>query len=240
MLAPAQTALFTTSTPSLRPIIARPQILQTSSKLLFKTLTKIYSNLNFNTLDNKIFQNLIITQMVEPTNLSNINQILTKLKHYSMSLSTHKQTLHHCINNQYQKQLTKLCFTHTTNHNNISLILYDMTTLYFEANNKNNLRKVNYSKKHHIDPQIIIKLLVDQTKFPLKINCFKNNKTKKHTLLPIIDAFKTRHDIEHIIMVTNTKMLSTTNLTTLNTTGYKFVISSQITKTPIDLKSHFR
>jgi hypothetical protein len=47
-----------------------------------------------------------------------------------------------------------------------------VTTLYFEAENEDDLRKVGYSKERRIDPQIVVGLLVDRTGFPLEIGCF--------------------------------------------------------------------
>ena len=43
--------------------------------------------------------------------------------------------------------------------------MYDVTTLYFEAESEDDLRKVGYSKERRIDPQIVVGLLVDRTGF---------------------------------------------------------------------------
>ncbi|MCO6679240.1 hypothetical protein KJY99_11715, partial [Cutibacterium avidum] len=45
-------------------------------------------------------------------------------------------------------------------------MLYDVTTLYFEAENEDSLRKVGYSKERRVDPQIVVGLLVDRWGFP--------------------------------------------------------------------------
>ncbi len=44
-----------------------------------------------------------------------------------------------------------------------------MTTLYFEAEKEDDLRKVGYSKERRVDPQIVVGLLVDRHGFPLEI-----------------------------------------------------------------------
>ena len=48
-------------------------------------------------------------------------------------------------------------------------MLYDVTTLYFEADNEDSLRKVGYSKGRRVDPQIVVGLLVDREGFPLEV-----------------------------------------------------------------------
>ena len=78
----------------------------------------------------------------------------------------------------------------------MSLLLYDVTTLYFEAENEDDLRKVGYSKERRVDPQIVVGLLVDRTGFPLEISCFEGNTAETTTIVPIIKAFANRHDLE--------------------------------------------
>ncbi len=42
--------------------------------------------------------------------------------------------------------VAKACFEHASTRGDISLVLYDVTTLYFEAEKEDDLRKVGYSK----------------------------------------------------------------------------------------------
>ncbi len=116
-----------------------------------------------------------------------------------------------------------------------------MTTLYFEAENEDDLRKVGYSKERRIDPQIVVGLLVDRTGFPLEIGCFEGNTAETTTLVPIITAFAARHDLTDTPMVVaaDAGMLSASNLTALDEAGLGFIVGSRAVKAPIDLASHF-
>src|ERR1700757_3755938 len=75
----------------------------------------------------------------------------------------------------------------------LSLLLYDVTTLYFEAEFEDELRKVGYSKERRIDPQIVVGLLVDRTGFPLEIGCYEGNNAETTTIAPIITSFLQSH-----------------------------------------------
>src|SRR5699024_5648794 len=79
--------------------------------------------------------------------------------------------------------------------------LYDVTTLYFEAEHEDELRKVGYSKERRVDPQIVVGLLVDRAGFPLEIGCFEGNKAETRTLVPIIEQFQARHRIADTAVV---------------------------------------
>jgi hypothetical protein len=139
----------------------------------------------------------------------------------------------------YRDRVADLCFTHALSSGDVSLVLYDVTTLYFEAEKEDGLRKVGFSKERRVDPQIVVGLLVDRNGFPLEIGCFEGNKAEKLTIVPIIEAFHARHRIENMIIVADAGMLSAANLTTLDEAGFRFVVGSRQSKAPIDLASHF-
>jgi hypothetical protein len=120
------------------------------------------------------------------------------------------------------------------------LCLYDVTTLYFEAEHEDELRKVGYSKERRVDPQIIVGLLVDRAGFPLEIGCWEGNKAETTTMLPIIRQFQERHSIEAMVVVADAGMLSAGNLKDLHEAGLRFIVGSRVTKAPADLASHFR
>jgi len=97
----------------------------------------------------------------------------------------------------------------------VSLCLYDVTTLYFEAEHEDALRKVGYSKERRVDPQIVVGLLVDRHGFPLEIGCFEGDKAETLTIVPIAGQFATRHGIAGMVVVADAGMLSAANLTAL-------------------------
>ena len=187
---PAPATLYATDSPAAQRV-ARARVIRTSSAVLFDALAGVYASLGFEALDDAVFRDLVIARVVEPTSLSDVDRVLAELGRRSASLSTRKRTLRRCIDGQYRDQLARLCFTHAATHGDVSLCLYDVTTLYFEADNEDELRKVGYSKERRVDPQIVVGLLVDRQGFPLEIGCFEGNKAEKHTIVPIIEQFKT-------------------------------------------------
>jgi hypothetical protein len=155
------------------------------------------------------------------------------------SLSTRKRTLRRARADGYRDQIAAACFIHARSAGDISLVLYDVTTLYFEADKEDELRKVGYSKERRVDPQIVVGLLVDRCGFPLEIGCFEGNKAETLTIVPIVKAFQARHDIADMVVVADAGMLSATNLRDLDDAGLRFIVGSRVTKAPNDLASHF-
>ena len=91
------------------------------------------------------------------------------------SLRTMFRSLARCQQRGYRDVLATACFAHACTGGDVSLVLYDVTTLYFEAENEDDLRKVGFSKERRVDPQIVVGLLVDRAGFPLEIGCYEGN-----------------------------------------------------------------
>ena len=90
--------------------------------------------------------------------------------------------------------------------------LYDVTTLYFEAEKEDRLRKVGYSKERRVDPQIVVGHWSTVPGSRWRSAASEGNKAETTTILPIIQAFQQRHDLADMVVVADAGMLSATNL----------------------------
>lgn len=156
------------------------------------------------------------------------------------SLRTMFRSLTRAQERDYRAQVATCCFEHAAAAGDVSLCLYDVTTLYFEAEHEDELRKVGYSKERRVDPQIVVGLLVDRNGFPLEIGCFEGNKAETTTIVPIVTQFIARHNLADLVVVADAGMLSASNLKALDEAGLRFILGSRSTKAPGDLESHFR
>lgn len=102
------------------------------------------------------------------------------------------------------------------------------------------LRKVGSSKERRVDPQVVVGLLVDRGGFPLDIGCFAGNKAETATIIPILQACQSRHQLADMVVVADAGMLSATNLRELDQARLRFIVGSRVTKASADLASHFR
>lgn len=236
--APAQ-ELFTGG-PSTRRWVRRPHVLKTASGLLYDALAGVYADLGFDVVGDEVFRDLVIARVVEPTSLLDVDRVLGEMGRASASHSTRKRTLRRAHAGGYRDVVAAACFKHAVSAGDVSLVLYDVTTLYFEAEKEDALRKVGYSKERRVDPQIVVGLLVDRRGFPLEIGCFEGNKAETLTIVPIVKQFQVRHGVADMVVVADAGMLSSTNLRELDQAGLRFIVGSRVTKAPKDLESHFR
>ena len=238
--APAPLALFGTGARSMPVATSRAQVLRTCSRTLFDALAAVFDQLGFDVVGDGCFRDLVIARVVEPTSLVDADRVLADLSRSAASLSTRKRTLRRAQSGDYRAQIAAACFAHAATAGDVSLVLYDVTTLYFEAEKEDDLRKVGYSKERRVDPQIVVGLLVDRAGFPLEIGCFEGNKAETLTIVPIVKAFQARHDIAGMVVVADAGMLSATNLRELDEAGLGFIVGSRQTTAPLDLAGHYR
>lgn len=137
----------------------------------------------------------------------------------------------------YRDIITKRCVARATAQG-MSLLLYDVTTLYFEVQKEDNYRKPGMSKERRLEPQIVIGLLVDQQGFPLALHSFEGNTAETTTILPVIEDFKKQHGIHDITIVADAGMLSAKNLEALTTAGYTYIVGSRLRKIPYDISEY--
>jgi hypothetical protein len=233
--------LFAADTGSLAVVRDGPgRVVGTASRVLFDALAGVYADLGFDVLGDEVFRDLVIARVVEPTSLLDTGRVLTDLGQAPASYATMKRTLVRAGAKKYRDQVAAACFEHASTRGDISLVLYDVTTLYFEAEKEDDLRKVGYSKERRVDPQIVVGLLVDRGGFPLEIGCFEGNKAETTTIIPIVKAFQARHNLADMVVVADAGMLSSSNLRELDEANLRFIVGSKVTKAPKDLASHFR
>ncbi len=216
------------------------RVVSTDSRLLHETLAGVFTGLGFGVVEDAVFRDLVIARVVEPTSLLDTGRVLSDLGQTPASYATMKRVLGRAKTRGYRDRIATACFEHASRRGDISLILYDVTTLYFEAEKEDELRKVGYSKERRVDPQIVVGLLVDRRGFPLEIGCFEGNKAETLTIIPIVKQFQERHRLADMVVVADAGMLSAGNLRDLDDADLRFIVGSRVTKAPKDLESHFR
>jgi transposase len=210
---------------------------QSVSRLLFDTLLKQYNEIGFHYVHDDIFAYLCIARLVEPTSKLDSLRVLAELGITGLSKDQLYRCLKQIISKDYRKTIAEQCFSYA-NTSGISLVLYDVTTLYFEVQVEDDYRKPGMSKERRLEPQIIVGLLVDQNGFPLELHSFEGNTAETNTILPVIEAFKKQHKLSGITVVADAGMLSSKNLEALTNAGYTYIVGSRLHKIPYDIAEY--
>lgn len=210
---------------------------QSFSHLLFHVLKEQYQSLGFSKLDDEYFAYLCIARIVEPTSKLDSLRVLSDLGISNLSKDRLYRCLVRAVVKDYRTIISTACFNQAANQG-LRLVLYDVTTLYFEVQKEDGYRKSGLSKERRLEPQIIIGLLVNQDGFPLGLQSFEGNTAETKTILPVIEAFRIQHRLDTITVVADAAMLSLKNLEALSSAGYHYIVGSRLSKVPYDIAQY--
>lgn len=207
------------------------------SGLLYRILKAQYHKIGFYQLNDDELMYLCIARIVEPTSKIDSLRVLTDLGINGLNKDKLYRCLKRIIVQDYRSSISKLCFS-WANSQGITLVLYDVTTLYFEIQKEDNYRKPGLSKECRLEPQIIVGLLTNQDGFPLGLHSFEGNVAETNTLLPMLEHFKAQHGINTITVVADAAMLSAKNLQELSNAGYHYIVGSRMYKIPYEISEY--
>lgn len=112
---------------------------------------------------------------------------------------------------------------------NIGVLFYDVTTLHFESDYEDDLRKTGFSKEgRHKSPQIIPGLLVSTGGCPLAYSIHEGNKYEGHTMLPVVNEFVGKYRLKDFAVVADPGLMNSSNIAELESLGYKYIIGARI------------
>ncbi|MBF0300182.1 MAG: IS1634 family transposase [Oligoflexia bacterium] len=113
----------------------------------------------------------------------------------------------------------------------ISVVFYDVTTLYFESKNEDSLKKFGYSKDCKFgDVQVVAGALIDKTGRPLDYEIFSGNTYEGSTLTDFINRIKSKFNISEVIVVCDRGINSGENLTKILDAGegFNFIVGHRV------------
>ena len=195
---------------------------------------KLFDEIGFNAIEDEFFRYLVITRLVYPVSKLKTTDYLSKYNGVTVSIDSLYRYLDKA--HKYQvSQIQDIGFRHAMRitGGEIKVVFYDVTTLYFEAEDEDDLRRMGFSKDgKNQQPQIVLGLLVNETGYPLAYELFEGNKFEGHTLIPVIEAFKTRYGFKKLVVVADSGLMSSKNLEALITHNYEFIIGARIKGEP--------
>ena len=202
-------------------------------------LGKIYDEIGFGALNEFILRKLVLLRLSNPA--SKLRTVDLLYKYYSINIDEHKIYRYlDKLYNEQKEQIQQISYRHTLKILNgvINVVFYDVTTLYFQIDDEDEIRKRGFSKEgKHQNPQIVLGLLVSVDGYPLAFEIFEGNKFEGHTMLPVIDTFKEKYQLKKLVIVADSGLLSNQNIKELQEKGYEFILGARIKNENKEIKA---
>jgi transposase len=191
---------------------------------------RIYDYIGFATINEELFRHLVIARLAFPLSKLKTIDYLYRYQGTSLDIDAVYRFLDK-LNDKLKPQVEQIAFAHTKRvlKNNISVVFYDMTTLYFEASDEDDLRKTGFSKDgKHQCPQIYIGLLVGLGGYAIGYDIFEGDIYEGHTLIPFIENISKKFGLTKPIVVADAGLLSNDNITALEANNYQYILGARL------------
>lgn len=203
-------------------------------------LGKIFDEIGFDKIPDELFRQLVIARLVYPVSKLKTVDYIFKYKGLIIDVEKIYRYLDK-LQTQQMQLVQQISYQHTLKilDNDISIVFYDVTTLYFEAADEDDFRQTGFSKDgKHQQPQIVLGLLVSTEGYPLAYELFEGSKFEGHTMIPVIETFKEKYKLEKLIVVADAGLLSAKNIQGLCEKNYEFILGARIKNETLQAQQH--
>jgi hypothetical protein len=179
----------------------------------------------------EVFRDLVLARIIEPVSKLDSLRVLEEAGVAPVSYATLKRRLPGYAKDAWRRKLAAACAAHAR-LGPASLVLYDVSTLYFETDAGDGFRESGFSKERRLEPQITIGLLTDACGFPLAVHAFEGNRAETKTMLPVIEEFMAAHRLPDVTVVADAGMISEANQQAIEAAGLSFIFGMKIPHVP--------
>ncbi len=211
--------------------LSRFEFLAVHNSNLYRLLLHYYDLLGFGELHDSVFRDLMLARIMSPLSKVKTRDYLENSLGINYSLSSVYRCLKLAYKNNYQTKLEELTLSFVKKFVSptISVLFFDVTTLYFEAHDEDDFRKCGFSKDHkNNQPQVVVSLTVTHEGFPLNWQIFSGETYEGHTLIPCIRESIKRTGAEKLVVVADAGMLNKNNLDSLAADKLHYIVGARL------------
>jgi len=169
----------------------------------------IYDKIGFGSIKEDLFRHLVIARIAYPLSKLKTVDYLYRYQGINLDIDALYRFLDK-LNKELKDQVEQISYAHTLKvlNGKISVVFYDMTTLYFEAEDEDDLRKTGFSKDgKHSNPQIFLGLLVGNGGYAIGYDIYQGNIFEGHTLIPFLEKISAKFKLDKPIVVADAGLL---------------------------------
>ncbi len=202
-------------------------------------LDRVFRLIGFDSIEDDIFRQLVIARLSQPSSKASTVEYLKS--HFDEDAQLHRiyRYLDKLYNTQ-QEKIQQISVAHTQRilGGAIGLLFYDVTTLYFESDYGDELRETGFSKDgKHSQPQVVLGLLVSRDGYPLSYSVFNGSQYEGRTMLPVVEDFAQRFNLDDFIVVADSGLMNQRNIAMLESGNYKYIIGARIKNESEEIKA---
>ena len=195
----------------------------------YELLHKLFLEIGFDKHKSNLLLDLVVIRLFEPASKLRSIELLEQY----FGIKHRRQSYYESVKKwlELKEKTEKLAVNFAKKHYNFTydLLFYDVTTLYFETFEEDELRKNGFSKDNKSQqPQILIALMVSKEGFPVAYEVFSGNTFEGHTFIPVIKKFIDKNSVKDFTVVADAAMISTENVEELNQNHINYIVGARL------------
>ena len=195
----------------------------------YEVISALQNQIGFSEFKELLFTDMVIIRLLEPA--SKLRSIELLQSYFGIK---HRRQNYYKVAPKWLKLKEKVetKVVDFAKHNygfNYDLLFYDVTTLYFETFEEDDLRKQGFSKDNKSQqPQILVALMVTKEGFPIAYEVFSGNTFEGHTIIPVIRSFIDKHKVNCFTVIADAAMISTANVEELQKNNIHYIVGARL------------
>lgn len=196
-----------------------------------EALGGLYSDLGFDRIlrgkrANRMLCDLVLARIMEPASKRRTQSRLAEHWGRCYDLDAVYRLLDQVAARLPELKKAVLASTLSLTQGQVNVLLFDVTTLYFESVAADDLRAFGYSKdqKYHCT-QVVLALATNEDGLPIGYELFPGNTAEVNTLLGSLDHWKKQLKLDTVTFVADRALCSRRNLKTLQDAGARYVVA---------------
>ena len=212
--------------------LSNGQIQVIGPELIFGAL---YDHIGYNAIGDEMFRHLVVSRLFTPgSKLRTVDYLLRYQNHLYDISSVYRFMDRLCDrhgNSDLKSQVETISFAHTKKvlGGKVDIVFYDMTTLFFEASEEDDLRRCGFSKDgKHSNPQVFLGVLVASGGNPIGYDIFEGNIFEGDTLIPVLEGMSKKYGLGKPVVIADAGLLSKKNLKALSEARYEYILGARV------------
>lgn len=178
----------------------------------------------------KLLKNVVIGRIAEPASKRSTVRMLSEEYGVNTQLTSIYRMMDFIDDQAIEKiQQKTYSYTKQLKGEELDVVFYDCSSLYFESFQQEGLMQNGYSKDGKFNQaQIILSILVTKQGLPVGYQVYSGNTFEGNTLEDAVDLIKKKYKINEVIFVADSGLISNKNTQELHNNDVSFIMGARI------------
>ena len=196
---------------------------------IYEVISELISHIGLDSIQNRLLLDIVIIRIMEPASKLRSIELLDEYFGIKHRRQNYYQFAPGWLDLKSKVETIVTGFAQLKYSFAFDLLFYDVTTLYFETFEEDELRKKGFSKDNKSQqPQILIALMVTKEGFPIAYEVFSGNTFEGHTIIPVVKEFINKHQVKLFTVVADAAMISSENVKELLLNGINYIVGARL------------